>query len=52
MPLHPGYHHASGSVNKPPASGISIVTFALLITAPAILAAVLLRPRSGSGRRN
>ncbi|NVK81361.1 hypothetical protein HG542_27430 [Streptomyces morookaense] len=50
--LHPGYRHASAAVNRPPSSGISLVMFTLLITAPAILAAVLLRPRSASGPRH
>ncbi|MEV0277040.1 hypothetical protein AB0I22_11735 [Streptomyces sp. NPDC050610] len=42
------YHR---SVRKRPAGGQSMVTFALLIMAPAVLAAAMLRPRSGSGGR-
>ncbi len=38
-------------MNKKQVRGISMVTFTLLLTTPAILAAALLRPRSGV-RRN
>ncbi|MEV0266116.1 hypothetical protein AB0I49_32910 [Streptomyces sp. NPDC050617] len=41
------YHR---SVHKRTAGGQSMVTFALLIMGPAVLAAAMLRPRSGGGR--
>lgn len=37
------------SVSKSPEGGTSLVTFALLLTAPAVLSAALLRPRGGGG---
>ncbi|ARZ66467.1 hypothetical protein SMD11_0801 [Streptomyces albireticuli] len=42
------YHQ---SVSKRPEGGVSLVTFTLLLTAPAVLSAALLRPRGGGGRR-
>lgn len=41
------YHQG---VTKPAAGGTSLVTLTLVLTAPAVLAAALLRPRSGGGR--
>ncbi|GHG48449.1 hypothetical protein GCM10018779_06680 [Streptomyces griseocarneus] len=38
------------SVSEPIGHGTSVVTFTLVLTAPAVLAAALLRPRGG-GRR-
>ncbi|MEU1373777.1 hypothetical protein ABZ442_08945 [Streptomyces triculaminicus] len=38
------------SVSEPAVRGTSVVTFTLMLTAPAVLTAALLRPR-GSGRR-
>ncbi|MGW1075885.1 hypothetical protein [Streptomyces sp. NPDC002537] len=37
---------------KPPRGGSSLVTLTLVLTAPAVLAAALLRPRGGGGSRN
>ncbi|MFI1252710.1 hypothetical protein ACH4U6_02720 [Streptomyces netropsis] len=42
------YHRV---IAKTPDGGPSMVTLMLLLTAPAVLAAALLRPRGGSGRR-
>ncbi|MBB5118794.1 hypothetical protein GO002_05760 [Streptomyces eurocidicus] len=42
------YHQ---SVSKSPESGVSLVTFTLVLTAPAVLSAALLRPRGGGGGR-
>lgn len=42
------YHRADA---RTPDGGTSMVTLMLLLTAPAVLAAALLRPRGGSGRR-
>ncbi|GHG53679.1 hypothetical protein [Streptomyces griseocarneus] len=44
--LHRNYVKSAG---KPPVRGTSLVTLTLVLTAPAVLAAALLRPRSGGG---
>ncbi|MEU7136342.1 hypothetical protein [Streptomyces sp. NPDC046261] len=47
-PIAPRAYHQS--VTKPAEGGTSLVTLTLVLTAPAVLAAALLRPRSGGGR--
>ncbi|MBO0654134.1 hypothetical protein J1792_15545 [Streptomyces triculaminicus] len=41
--------HYVAALGKPPVRGTSMVTLTLMITAPAVLAAAMLRPRSGGG---
>ncbi|MEV4440600.1 hypothetical protein AB0K09_16555, partial [Streptomyces sp. NPDC049577] len=52
-PRRPAYRSSLKALSKPQAHGTSLVTFTLVLTAPAILAAALLRPRGGGrgGRR-
>ncbi|MHA7962258.1 hypothetical protein ACX9I7_31475, partial [Streptomyces sp. L500] len=53
----PGYpqgsvhHDVLKALNKKRVHGIPLVTLTLLVTAPAVLAAALLRPRSAYARR-
>ncbi|MFF4160060.1 hypothetical protein [Streptomyces sp. NPDC001678] len=53
----PGYpqgsvhHGVLKALGKKAVHGFPLVTLTLLITAPAVLAAALLRPRSGGARR-
>ncbi|MEV5239593.1 hypothetical protein AB0K89_10850, partial [Streptomyces cinnamoneus] len=46
--IAPRAYHQSAA--KPAQAGTSLVTLTLVLTAPAVLAAALLRPRSGGGR--
>ncbi|MCC3779174.1 hypothetical protein [Streptomyces sp. UNOB3_S3] len=53
-PGHPrgsAHHGIVKALNKKAVRGIPLVTLTLLVTAPAVLAAALLRPRSGGSRR-
>ncbi|MGK5732211.1 hypothetical protein ACSNOG_21975, partial [Streptomyces sp. URMC 124] len=46
----PAYHKVLPSASEKQLRGLSLVTLTLLLTTPAVLAAALLRPRSGSRR--
>ncbi|GAA2718905.1 MULTISPECIES: hypothetical protein [Streptomyces] len=47
----PAYHHAVLSAGGQQHHGTSLVTFTLILTAPAVLSAALLRPRGSNSRR-
>ncbi|WP_164737694.1 hypothetical protein [Streptomyces luteoverticillatus] len=50
-PQGSAHHGVLKALNKKRVHGIPLVTLTLLITAPAVLAAALLRPRSAGARR-